>query len=426
MSWWRLYLGRFRRQGSLTRAAGFSGLFQLLNYVFPLLLLPLLASRLTAPGFGRLAVLQALFAYALTVTGFGFQLSAARQVATSRDKPCELGAVVTNTLIVKSALGCTAILAMWLMWAVTGQRLASSGEMLAGSSALVASMLFPVWLLQGLEWFGILAAAMTSIRAMTLFLIWAGVRDIHDVDVAMAAQYVPQIAASVVLFWILLARRQFKLEQPSRSGLAAAFRESFLGFSSNVAYWFYTSTNLLILAAISGSAAVAPFSAADRVIQAVRGFVYGGIQAALPSFARSEDATDSNWRRVMSTMRIVVPVFAGVSILIWLTSDFVIARLFGSGFERAAYLLRWMAPIPAIAAAGHCIVTLGLFGRGRAALWTTVIVSCAAVDLIVLGLSRFLFNMVADEAVTLAVIAAEVWMLGFGYFLFVRSKATRQ
>jgi len=380
-------------------------------------MLPLLAARLSNSGFGRLAILQAAFQYGLTIAGFGFQLSAARQVAVARSDARRLGAVVICTLLAKASLGLIVLISAWALWAFAGTSTISVSEMVAGSSAIFATVLFPMWLLQGLEWFGLLAATMAITRACTLALIWLMVQSTKDAGMALAAQYFPLIIASIGLFVFTLKRAGFSLQRPTVDGIKLALREAGHGFSGNVAYWFYVSTNVLILGKLTSPEIVAGFSAADRVIQAIRGFVYGGVQAALPSFARSGE---NAYARIRRAILVVFPTFAVGCVMLALSSEFIVRILYGPTFERAAHLLRWMSPIPLLAALGQCIATLGLFGRGRADLWSFVIILSAFVDLFGLAFLHFVTDLPADECVVFAVVAADASMLTAAYLLFTR------
>lgn len=401
------------------------GITQLLNYVFPVITIPLLTGRLHSIGFARLAVLQAIFQYSILLANFGFQWSATRHVAVARKSTHELGAIVGDTVIAKIFLGIISAGAMWAVWEIGSQRIASLPEMFAGSSAIVAMVVFPTWLIQGLEWQGTLACTMLVTRALTLALVWTTVHNSGDAYLAMAAQYVPQIAVTPALF-ILVARRQpFTLSSPNRSRLATTIREAFYGFSANVAYWICASTNLLVLAAVAPSATVAGYSGADRIILAIRGLAYGGIQAMLPYYARTQVPGDT--RNLYLTLRATLCISGLISVCLFILAPTVVHFLLGPGFERSATLLRLMAPIPMLVAAGHCFATLGLLGRGAAGSWALVTGAAALANFAILWVLLWFRNTVPpDTSVACAVIGADLCTVLVGFWLFRRSTMETQ
>src|SRR6202042_2730225 len=109
-----------------------------------------------------------------------------------------------------------------------------------------------------------------------------------DAYLAMAAQYIPQLAVTPVLFMLAVRRQPVILCLPDPFRITTTIRESSYGFSANVAYWLCASTNVLILAWVSTPPVVAAYSGADRLVQAIRGFAYGGVQALLPYYARTQ------------------------------------------------------------------------------------------------------------------------------------------
>lgn len=401
------------------------GITQVLNYVFPLITIPLLTGRLNPIGFARLAVLQAIFQYSILLANFGFQWSATRHVAVARKNSHELGAIVADTVIAKIFLGIISAGVMWAVWEIGSQRIASLPEMLAGSSAIVAMAVFPTWLIQGLEWQGTLACTMLVTRALTLALVWTTVHNSGDAYLAMAAQYVPQIALTPALFLLVARRQSFTLSAPNRSRIATTIRDSFYGFSANVAYWICASTNVLILAAVASSATVAGYSGADRIILAIRGLAYGGIQAMLPYYARTQVLGDT--RDLYITLRATLFISGLISVCLFIFAPFLVNLLLGPAFERSATLLRVMAPIPMLVAAGHCFATLGLLGRGAPGRWALVTGAAALTNFGILWILLLLRNIVPpDTSVACAVIGADLCTVLVGFWLFRRSMMKSQ
>jgi polysaccharide transporter, PST family len=394
------------------------GITQILNYVFPLVTIPLLAARLTPIGFARLAVLQAIFQYSTLLANFGFQWSATRHVAVGRNNSRELGAIIVDTIIAKVLLGVIATGATWIVWEVGRQRIATLPEMLAGSSAIVAMALFPTWLIQGLELQATLTGTMLVTRALTLALVWTTVHGSGDAYLAMAAQYIPQIVLTPVLFMLAVRMQPVTLSSPSRSRIATTLRDSFFGFSANVAYWICASTNVLILAAVSSPVIVAGYSGADRVIQAVRGLAYGGIQAMLPYYARTQRPGDK--KGLYITLRATLVISALISVGLFVFAPIIVSLLLGPGFERSATLLRMMSPVPMLIAAGHCFATLGLLGRGAPGSWALVAVSAALANFGILATLLWFHRASPDTSVACAVIGADLCTVLVGFLFFMR------
>jgi O-antigen/teichoic acid export membrane protein len=249
-------------------------------------------------------------------------------------------------------------------------------------------------------------------------LVWTTVHGSDDAYLAMAAQYIPQIALTPVLFVLTVRRQPFTLSLPTRSRIARTLRDSFFGFSTNVTYWICASTNILVLAAVSSSATVAGYSGADRVIQAVRGLAYGGIQAMLPYYVRTQ--LPGHNESLYITLRATLFISALLSLSLFVFAPNIVSLLLGPGFERSATLLRLMAPVPMLIAAGHCFSTLGLLGRGASGSWALVAVSAALANFGTLAGLLWLGSFPPDASVACAVIGADLCTVLVGFLLFMR------
>src|SRR6202011_2877532 len=96
---------------------------QVFTYIIPLVTIPYLARVLGAAGWGRLAFAQAFGGYLVLVMGFGFGLSATREVARYRDNRESLAAILSGVVAAKAVLAVVSVgLALFVAEWISGFR----------------------------------------------------------------------------------------------------------------------------------------------------------------------------------------------------------------------------------------------------------------------------------------------------------------
>src|SRR5690554_1052065 len=83
---------------------GYMMLLQIAGYVFPLITIPYLARVIGVEGFGKIAFAAAVIIWFQTVTDWGFNYTATRDVAQNRDNLEKVSEIFSNVLWAKMLL----------------------------------------------------------------------------------------------------------------------------------------------------------------------------------------------------------------------------------------------------------------------------------------------------------------------------------
>lgn len=109
----------------------------------------------------------------------------------------------------------------------------------------------------------------------------------------------------------------------------------------------FASTNIVILALISGNAAAGYFAAGDKLIRAALGILSPLRTAAYPRISylmhHARDDAFAFLRRMLAVQGSVV---AMISLAVLVAGPFVVHLLYGQRFEPTVGVLRWMAFVP--------------------------------------------------------------------------------
>ena len=118
--------------------ANFSYLFllQIAGYLFPLLTMPYLARVIGADGFGRIAIASAVIMWIQTISDWGFNYTATRDVAKNRDDNDKVSHILSNVIWAKFIL---------LFFSYFSRKLSSRSNHISNGSGpyIVSRLVFP-------------------------------------------------------------------------------------------------------------------------------------------------------------------------------------------------------------------------------------------------------------------------------------------
>lgn len=124
-----------------------------MNYIIPLITLPYLVHKLGPESYGILGFSLALIQYFTRLTDYGFNLSATKEIASNKNIN-DVSKVYWSVLCCKLIL--LVISAVILGLAIHLNDFLSANKIVVWCSfiAVLGSLLFPIWLFQGLERMG--------------------------------------------------------------------------------------------------------------------------------------------------------------------------------------------------------------------------------------------------------------------------------
>ncbi|PRY05229.1 PST family polysaccharide transporter [Paraburkholderia sp. BL25I1N1] len=239
--------------------------WQIGNYLVPLVSFPYLTRVLGAAHFGMLGYATAIATYGMLVTEWGFFLSGPKAVVERRGHPEALNELVWSTMAAKACL-CVIAFAVLLVVAHFDRKLASVFPVVLAAWPMVIGNVFTLnWLLQGLERFSVFATVALAGRFAALPLTFVFVR--HSDDVAFAAGIQAGAAVFTGVFSLVAARRLGALRRPSVSvrSVMQRIRESADMFVSSASVSLFGVTNAVILASMTTPYQVGIYTAADKL-----------------------------------------------------------------------------------------------------------------------------------------------------------------
>ena len=339
---------------------------QMASYVLPLLTVPFLVRVLGAEKFGMLAFAQAFLQYFVTLTEYGFNLSASRDIARNRDDPSVVAAIFGSVILARACLAFLGLCVLSLIVFSVPLFRADWSLYLLGYLAVAGAVISPTWLFHGLERMRAVVIISVIGRLVGVFAIFALIRSPSDYHMALAIQAGTGVVIGLSSMVFALTALGVGWRWPSLRDIRDRLVEGRHLFASNAAVSLYTNTNVFALGLIAGPTVAGYFSAAYKLIQAVLRMVTPFTQALYPHInAMAARSRDDALRFIRLSLRRIALGSLLLSLAVFLLAEPVVMLLFGQDFESTVVALRWMAPLPFVIAVAtvlgeHTMLTFGM------------------------------------------------------------------
>jgi PST family polysaccharide transporter len=333
------------------------------------LLLPYLVRVLGVEQYGLIAFAQAIAQYFNIATDYGFNFSATRAIARSRDDKRETSRVFWTVLTIKGIL--LLLGAVVLAAAVfTFPRLHPDASVyFAAYVGVIGNAIFPQWLFQGMERMrsiSIITGLAKLTSAALVVLLVHGPKDTFLATLLLSSGF---LIAGLVGMFVALRNHVPHFVRPARQDIHSSLREGRHLFLTSAAISLYSNTNTFLVGVLAGNVQAGYFSLADKIIRAVTGLVAPVIQAAYPHVIR---LIGTSRRGAIAFLRKTLLGGAGLGALLGL-SVLALARplahlAFSHNGPAVVPLLRCLSPFPLFASLSYILGVLILipFGFDRA------------------------------------------------------------
>ena len=391
---------------------------QLSTYFLPLLTLPYLSRVLSPQKYGLIAFSQSFMWYFVSLTEYGFNLTATRRVAIDAHDPEKVSRIFCSVMLAKLLL--TAIGFVVMAAVVLGTpRLRPDWDLFGiGFLGVIGNLLFPVWLFQGLQKMQHIAARdfiakLTAVAALFLF-----VHSDRDYLLAAGVQSGGQVFAGFVGLLTVPYVTSIRLRFPTWSEVVESLKNGWSVFLSMAAMTLSGSTNTFIMGFFAPLSEVAYFSNAQRVIVAMRMLVSPVATALYPHMGQKAAYSKAEGVRFLRKYSFLISApFLLLSLCVLVTAPMAVRIVFGPQYAPTALPLQIMAFSPFLLALSHCYSTNFMLAFGYEKQWSRIIFGSVIGNFALLIPLLYLLRPSVGVAVTWIVLDVITTLL---YYMFYR------
>jgi O-antigen/teichoic acid export membrane protein len=353
-----LPLSNFIRNKSIQNFL-FLGIIQSSNVLISIISMPLLIQSIGVDQFGLVNLALSVIILLNILVGFGYNLSAPREVAVSQQDKESLSHLVSNVFSGKIILA--AIATILILVGAFGFNLFQEYQLILVFSSLLlfSEATLPLWFFQGMEKMKLVSIA--NIFSKLLFLMGI-VLFIHSPEQSQWVNFMLGffgICINLMLLFYIHVFMGIKFYQPELSAIVRSLKDNLLLFFSNLASHISINGGLIILSFFSVAETLGMYSLAERVVMVLRLFPALIIQAIFPNASKLYQADPVRFYKFLKNVYLRV-LLAGIFISAGthFAAPWIIQVLSRSDLQESVMYLKILAAVPFLACLNVGNVTL--------------------------------------------------------------------
>ena len=331
----------------LLRNWGALSFLQASNYLFPLITLPYIVRVLGPEKYGLINFSAAFVGYFVTISDYGFNLSATKEISINRDNKTNINKIFSSIIFTKIFLGLLSLL--FLCMVVRLFNVFSRYEELyyITFGIVIGNILFPQWFFQGIEKMKYITIINFIIRLLGTISIFILIKVQGDFLKLAAINSTVQIIAGLTGLILVMKKFSVKLIFPGYNQIKEQLKRSSDLFKSTIAITLYTNSNTFILGLLTNEQVVGYYSAADKIRIAAQNLLGPISQSIYPHVNYLVLKSKEKFLKFNRKLLKLQGLFAFlISLAIFLFAGPISNVLFGSGFIESVKVLKILAWLP--------------------------------------------------------------------------------
>ncbi|MCS5490996.1 oligosaccharide flippase family protein [Algoriphagus limi] len=413
-----LPLSNFIRNKSIQNFL-FLAVIQSSNVLISIISMPLLIQSIGVDQFGLVNLALSVIILLNILVGFGYNLSAPREVAVNQNDKTALSHLVSNVFSAKSILA--AIATVLILVGAFGFNLFQEYRMILGFSSLLlfSEATLPLWFFQGMEKMKLVSIA--NIFSKLLFLMGI-VLFIHSPEQSKWVNFMMGFFGLSINLLLLIYIHSFlgiRFYRPEFSAIWKSWKDNLLLFFSNLASHISINGGLIILSFFSVAETLGMYSLAERVVMVLRLFPALIIQAIFPNASKLHKEDPPRFFSFLKKVYLRV-LLAGAVIAAGahFSAPWIIQVLSKSKLEESILYLKILAAVPFLACLNVGNITLLLVADLKELLFKASWMMCVYMLIV----STLLTSIMGGIGLCIGIISTEVIVFLICLVLLFRHK----
>ena len=390
-----------------------------LNYIFPLLLIPLLTLRLGLNSYGTIVFHQVICAQLLIFAEWGFLWSSTREISSNIEDKNLIARVFTLSFIAQlilSVLGSVAVCLYLLLFDAVNIKFGLYYALMLGGN-----ILYVQWLFQGAENMRYFIFSQVTSKIITLTLIFIFVDGPGDAFRCLIFFGLSHMICGSLAYYF---SRKMELHTGFvKCGLSDIFRfmdKSKSLFFVRIVSSVSANSPILFLGLMSSSDSVALFSLADKVRLAGQSILSPLMQAlSIRMNLRFKTSFEDAMKEFSILLKFTIISSSLLSILVFLFSGKIINLFGGVNFQEAEIILKILSPLITLVSVSNVIGGQFLIPCGQYDSYSRVMIYSAVISTPLISIFIFYFN---SMGAAFGIMCAEILVLVMLFLLLKNNK----
>lgn len=324
----------FSKDGkALIQNFAFLSFLQVAGYIFPLITMPYLAKVIGVEAFGKIAFAAAVMVWIQTISDWGFNFTATRDVAQNRDNPQKVSEIFSNVLWARCILMILATVVLFLLIEFI-PFLKDNKEVLWVSFLMIPGhIMFPDWFFQAMERMKYITVLNLLSKLLFTIAVFVFIKDKDDYILQPLLTSFGFVVSGFIAFYYIIIKWEIRLTVPSIRNVYCTITKSSDVFLNNLLPNLYNSFSSVLLGFYGGEVANGKLDAGTKLVNIAQQFSQVLSRAFFPFLSRKLD-------KHYIYVRINLIISLGISVGLFLFAPIFIRIFFTSEFSDSILVLR--------------------------------------------------------------------------------------
>lgn len=312
---------------------GYLSLLQVAGYVFPLISMPYLARVIGADGFGKIAFASAIVVWIQTISDWGFNLTATRDVAQNRDNKELVSRIFSNVLWARSVLTLLSGIILLLVVLLVPY-LRENADIIFVTFLLVPGyILFPEWFFQAIEKMKYTTIFNLFLKLVFTVAVFVFIHKREDYLMQPLLTTIGYLLCGIGALYLIFKKWGYSLYKPQWGEIFKTIRNSTDVFINNLMPNLYNSFSVMLLGFFGESTANGIYDGGNRFPSIFYQFQSVLSRAFYPFLSRRPD------KHSFYAKLNIVSALVG-SVILVLISPLIIKIMLGDEFEKSVVVMQ--------------------------------------------------------------------------------------
>ncbi|MEP2670030.1 MAG: oligosaccharide flippase family protein [Cyclobacteriaceae bacterium] len=400
---------------TVIRNAFYLLLSQGVNYLIPLVQLPILFRILSIEKIGALNIAQSYSQYFIVLIEFGFNYTATKYVALNRDNRYKLDSIFSGILSIRFIL---ASIGAIVYFPLLG-KISQSGEMyffyIIYFGVVFSYVLNVSWFFQGMQDMKIFTIISTGMKLLILLCIVTLVNSDDEFTKIGIIYSIFYITSALIGFTVAIFRFKIRFNLVKIHELFEFVKDAVVVFLGNVSAMLYTYSNIFLLGVLISETAVGIFVSADKLMKIGQTMFASASIALFPYLSTKFSKSNSRQfvRKLSLFCSIPMVIF---TMVLFFGADFLVEVFTGDVNINASTCLKVLSPVPIIVTLSHVFGVQVMLNKGYNKEYLLILVAVALINFII---SPILIRTYQYVGLSIATVIVEfIVTISMGFFLY--------
>lgn len=335
----RALQGRIRNSKdgrTLASNFGYLMLLQVAGYIFPLITIPYLARVVGVEGFGKIAFAAAVIVWFQTITDWGFNFTATRDVARNRNDLEKVSEIFSNVLWARLVLMMLSLGLLLTAIALVPYFQKNQALLLITFLMLPGHIMFPDWFFQAMERMRYITIFNLAIKAIFTVMVFSFINEKDDFILQPLFISLGYLICGAFSMYIIVGKWKIKINAPQWEAIMKTITSSTDVFVNNIMPNLYNSFSTVLLGFSGGSVSNGLLDAGRKFVDIGQQFLMVVSRVFFPYLSRK-----INKHSLYARLQIGVSVV--FFIVLCIAAPMIIDVFFTPEFEGAELVLQIMS-----------------------------------------------------------------------------------